>query len=95
MKEFKTDNLSLCPYLKMNGLKFLRTELGIGRQDRPIVLFVFEDPLGQGIDLQLDYMKSDFKSYRDLLFFFRNEIDKITKRLEKLNKEDSQSKYEE
>lgn len=81
MKEFKTDNLALCPYLEMNGLKFLRTEVTVGKHDKPTVLFVFQDSLGQGRDLQLDFMRSDYKRYRDLLFFFRNEIEKVNRSL--------------
>ena len=81
MKEFKTDNLAVCPYLEMNGLKFLRTEVSVGKYDKPTVLFVFQDNLGQGRDLQLDFMRSDFKKYRDLLFFFRNEIEKVNRSL--------------
>lgn len=79
MKEFKTDNLALCPFLEMHGLKFLRTEVTVGKYDKPTVLFVFQDQLGQGRDLQLDFMRSDFKRYRDLLFFFRNEIEKVNR----------------
>lgn len=79
MNEFKTDNLALCPYLEMHGLKFLRTEVSVGKYDKPTVLFVFQDKLGQGRDLQLDFMRSDFKRYRDLLFFFRNEIEKVNR----------------
>jgi hypothetical protein len=81
MKEFKTDNLALCPFLEMNGLKFLRTEVTVGKHDKPTVLFVFQDSLGQGRDLQLDFMRSDYKRYRDLLFFFRNEIEKVNRSL--------------
>lgn len=81
MKEFKSDNLSLCPFLEMNGLKFLRTEVSVGKYDKPTVLFVFQDNLGQGRDLQMDFMRSDFKKYRDLLFFFRNEIEKVNRTL--------------
>lgn len=81
MKEFKTDNLALCPFLEMNGLKFLRTEVTVGKHDKPTVLFVFQDNLGQGRDLQLDFMRSEFKRYRDLLFFFRNEIEKVNRSL--------------
>lgn len=81
MNEFKTDNLSLCPFLEMQGLKFLRTEVSVGKYDKPTVLFVFQDKLGQGRDLQLDFMRSDFKKYRDLLFFFRNEIEKVNRNL--------------
>jgi hypothetical protein len=79
MKEFKTDNLALCPFLEMHGLKFLKTEISVGKYDKPTVLFIFEDKLGQGRDLQLDFMRSDFKKYRDLLFFFRNEIEKVNR----------------
>ncbi len=79
MNEFKTDNLALCPFLEMHGLKFLRTEVSVGKYDKPTVLFVFQDKLGQGRDLQLDFMRSDFKRYRDLLFFFRNEIEKVNR----------------
>lgn len=81
MREFKTDNLALCPFLEMNGLKFLRTEVTVGKYDKPTVLFVFQDSLGQGRDLQLDFMRSDYKRYRDLLFFFRNEIEKVNRSL--------------
>jgi len=83
MKEFKTDNLALCPFLEMYGLKFLRTEVSVGKYDKPTVLFVFQDNLGQGRDLQLDFMRSDFKRYRDLLFFFRNEIEKVNRTITK------------
>lgn len=79
MNEFKTDNLALCPFLEMHGLKFLRTEVSVGKYDKPTVLFVFQDKLGQGRDLQLEFMRSDFKRYRDLLFFFRNEIEKVNR----------------
>lgn len=79
MNEFKTDNLALCPFLEMHGLKFLRTEVSVGKYDKPTVLFVFQDKLGQGRDLQLDFMRSDFKRYRDLFFFFRNEIEKVNR----------------
>ncbi len=79
MNEFKTDNLALCPFLEMHGLKFLRTEVSVGKYDKPTVLFVFQDKLGQGRDLQLDFMRSDFKRYRDLLFFIRNEIEKVNR----------------
>lgn len=81
MKEFKTDNLALCPFLEMQGLKFLRTEVTLGKHDKPTVLFVFQDNLGQGRDLQMDFMRSDFKRYRDMLFFFRNEIEKVNRSL--------------
>ena len=89
MNEFKTDNLSLAPYLQMNGLKYLRAEPSIGKNDKPVVSFVFEDSKNIGKDLELDFIKSDFKSYRDLTFFYRNEIEKMRKRLIKISMEEN------
>lgn len=80
-KEYKTDNLSACPYLQMQGLKYLRAEPALGKNDKPVVLFVFEDQRGIGRDLELDFMKSEFKHYRDTFFFFRNEIEKLKRQL--------------
>ena len=96
-KEFKTDNLALAPFLQMNGLKYLRAEPNLGKNDKPVVCFVFEDKLGIGRDLELEFVKSDFKRYRDLSFFFRNEIEKLKRRLYKLELEESRAnddKYE-
>ena len=67
-KEFKTDNLALCPYLELYGLKYLRSELSLGKNDKPIVCFIFEDKRGVGRDLELDFVRSNEKRYRDLLF---------------------------
>ena len=85
MKEFKTDNLSLAPFLQMNGLRYLRAEPSIGKNDKPVVAFVFEDTIGVGRDLELDFVRSDFKAYRDLTFFYRNEIEKMRRKLVKIN----------
>jgi hypothetical protein len=90
-KEFKTDNLGLAPYLEMSGLKYLRSELTIGKYDKPVIVFVFDDPRGVGKDLELDFVRSDVKRYRDLLFFFRNEIEKLKRRLDTLNAQDVKS----
>lgn len=76
-KEYKTDSLGLCPYLEMNGLRYLRAEPALGKFDKPVVMFVFEDKLGVGKDLELSFMRSSEKRYRDLTFFFRNEIEKL------------------
>lgn len=89
MIEFSTDNLSLAPYLQMHGLKYLRAEPAIGKNDKPVVNFIFEDPKGIGKDLELDFTRSDIKQYRDLLFFFRNEIDKLKRQLYKIRLEES------
>lgn len=91
-REYRTDNLAVCPYLQMNGLKYIRSELSLGKNDKPVVSFVFEDSLGVGIDLELDFAKSDFKRYRDIFFFFRNEIEKLKRQIEHLNLKQSRSK---
>ena len=84
-KEFKTDNLALCPYLQLEGLKYLRAELSLGKYDRPVVSFVFEDTRGVGRDLELEFVRSDFKKYRDMFFFFRNEIEKLKRQVDRVN----------
>lgn len=85
MKEYKTENLAVCPYLQMQGLKFLKAELSLGKYDKPVVSFVFEDQLGIGLDLELDFSKSEFKKYRDMFFFFRNEIEKLKRQVDLVN----------
>jgi len=89
LKEFKTDSLGLAPYLQLNGLKYLRSEVAIGKNDRPVVAFVFEDSLGVGKDLELDFMHSNEKKYRDMTFFFRNEISKLSRQIDHLNRKES------
>lgn len=88
-KIFKTDNLALCPFLMLSGLKYLKAEVSLGKYDKPVVSFVFEDPHGVGRDLEIDFVKSEFKKYRDLSFFFRNEIEKLKRRVDKLHLEES------
>lgn len=90
-KEFRTESLALCPYLEINGLRYLRSELALGKNDSPVVSFVFEDPRGVGNDLSLDFIRSPEKKYRDLLFFFRNEIEKLKRKVDHLNHEDRKS----
>ena len=84
-KTHTTDNLAVCPYLLMNGLKYVRAEISLGKYDKPVVSFLFEDPLGVGKDLELDFSKSEFKQYRDVFFFFRNEIEKLKRQVEQVN----------
>lgn len=93
-KEYITDSLALCPYLQMNGLKYLRSELSLGKNDKPVVSFVFEDKLGLGRDMEMDFMKSNEKRYRDLTFFFRNEIEKLKRQVDKINHEESKKSDE-
>lgn len=87
-KEYRTDSLGLAPYLEMHGLKYVRSELTLGKYDKPVIVFIFEDPRGVGQDLELDFVRSDVKRYRDLLFFFRNEIEKLKRRIDTLNTQD-------
>lgn len=94
MIEFKTDNLALCPYLELNGLKYLRAEPAIGKNDRPVVVFVFEDPHEVGRDLEIDFTRSQFKQYRDLFFFFRGEIEKMKRQVDILNRRERQKRDE-
>ena len=88
-KEYRTDNLALCPYLQMNGLHYKRAEIELGKNDKPVVSFIFEDPSGLGRDLELAYTDSEFKRYRDIFFFFRNEIEKLKRKLDKINLSES------
>ena len=72
--EFKTDNLSLAPYLFNRGLKFLRTEYGLGKNNKRKVIFVFDDPKSVGKELERSFLNSDEKKYKDSLHYFRNQI---------------------
>jgi hypothetical protein len=93
-KVFRTDNLALAPYLLGQGLKYLGMEHSLGKNDRLVAVFLFEDPLGVGRDLQMDFMRSDEKKYRDAWFFFRNELERSVKKLDKIAKEyRSQKQY--
>ena len=76
-KEYSTDSLGLAAYLMSKDFRFLRADLTLGRNDKPVVVFVFEDKLGIGRDLEIDYMRSPEKKFRDMLFFCRNEIEKM------------------
>ena len=93
-KEFRTDNLALCPYLQLKGLKYLRAELSLGKNDKPVVSFVFEDPYGVGRDLELDFAKSEYKQYRDIFFFFRNEIERLKRQIEHLSRKERERQDE-
>lgn len=91
LKEYRTDNLGLAPYLELHGLRYVRSEISLGKNDKPVVVFVFEDKLGVGKDLELDFMRSNEKRYRDLLFFFRNEIEKLKRQVDQINLRESRS----
>lgn len=79
--EYKTSNLAVAPYLSINGLQYSRSEVSLGKYDKVVVSFVFEDPLGIGQDLEMDFMKSEFKKYRDMSMYFRGEIEKLKRQI--------------
>ena len=88
-KEYNTDSLGLAAYLMSKDFRFLRAELTVGRNDKPVVVFVFEDKLGIGRDLEIDYMRSPEKKFRDMIFFCRNEIEKLKRQIDVLNVQES------
>lgn len=63
--------------------------MALGKNDKPVVMFIFEDPNGIGHDLELDFARSPFKNYRDLLFYFRNEIEKHQRKLDRITRDES------
>ena len=91
MKHFTTDSLALCPFLSMKGLKYIKAEIMLGKHDKPTVTFLFEDPLGIGKDLELEFYKSEHKEYRDYFFYFRNEIEKLMRQVNKAQILDSKA----
>jgi len=73
-KTFATDNLALAPFLFNKGLKFMNTEIGIGKNNRKKVFFIFEDPKSVGKELEMSFMRSDEYKYKTTLHYFRNQI---------------------
>lgn len=74
---FVTSNLSLCGYLEIKGLKFVKAELGKGRRGEIVVKFMFLDPENRGTDLSHEFNFSDEKKYKDSLFNFRKVINDL------------------
>ena len=83
VNHYKTSQLALCAYLEMNGLRFVEVEAEVGINGKEHVVFVFEDPQGIGQDLTIDFRFSEVKKYRDLTFFYRNEIESFQKKRER------------
>lgn len=95
-KEFATSNLALAAYLYVKGLEYSGTGTTVGKNDKSMVVFKFADPLGVGKDLELDYMKSEFKLFRDSIYFFRNEIDRVDRQIQRqimLDRQRNDEKY--
>lgn len=75
---YRTDTLALCPYLAMNDLVYVGTEI----DDRNKVVFIFKDPQNIGPELAVQYMRSRERTYKNMWNFFRNEVDLARRRLD-------------
>jgi len=56
---YKTSDLALAAYLKLNGLKFVK-----GNRDGKFQ-FVFEDPENKAEDLAIEFVNSEFRKFDD------------------------------
>jgi len=74
--KFITDNLALAPYLFNEGLHYLGLTRGIGKNQKPKIIFIFEDPKNIGKDLEKAFLNSREKRYRDSMHYFRSQIQK-------------------
>ena len=73
---YETDNLGLAAYMALNGLEYVGTRQGLGKNEKLKVFFQFNDIAGAGPILEKDFLISTEKRFRDYLFFFRGEVDK-------------------
>jgi hypothetical protein len=71
---FKTSTLSLCGFLELNGLKYVKAELTKSPKGKVKVEFYFLDPENKGSDLEIEFRFSNEKKYRDSIFFYRKII---------------------
>lgn len=69
---FKTADLALAPFLTINGLIYIATELNPDNESE--ILFVFEDKDGRGRDLSMLFHRSDEKLYHSYWAFYRNQL---------------------
>lgn len=74
---FVTSNFSLCGYLELKGLKFVKAELSKGWNNKVKVDFYFLDPNEMGTDLSHEFNYSDEKRYKDSLFNYRKIINDL------------------
>jgi len=70
-KYFVTSNYSLCGYLEINGLRYLKAEVIKDHRDKIKVEFTFLDPKNRGRDLEIEFRYSPEKKYKDSLFYYR------------------------
>lgn len=80
-KIYKTDNLSLAPYLDKEGLKYIGYDIESSNDIVNKIVFLFEDPRGIGSELALAFTSSPERVYRNKYGFFRNEIETAKKKL--------------
>lgn len=73
---FVTDYYALTAYLELNGLKYIKTIYKKDNSGKLKAFFHFNDPENIGKDLEMDFRFSPEKKYKDLLHFFRNEMEK-------------------
>ena len=75
---FETSNLSLCPYLELNGLKYVKADLVKDpKSNRIQVKVVFLDPEQRGTELEFEFRHSNEKKYKDCLFHYRKIINDL------------------
>lgn len=74
---FRTSDLSLAPFLFLNGLIYVGTELDIKEANK--IVFIFQDDNNLGRDLSMLFYRSEEKKYHDMWAFFRNELSKAKK----------------
>ena len=83
---YRTDSLALCPYLAVNDLTYVGTE--IDNQNK--VVFIFKDPNNIGHELAMSFVRSRERTYKNMWNFFRNEVDvakrKVLKGQDRLSK---------
>jgi len=70
---YRTDNLSLAPYLAMNDLQYCSGEMS----DDGKIFFIFKDPKKIGHELAISFERSSERTYKNLWQTFRSEIDNI------------------
>lgn len=74
---YRTNSLALCPYLAVNNLTYVGTEIA----DSGKIVFIFKDPEHIGAEMAMSFIRSKERTYKNMWNFFRNEVDVAKKRL--------------
>ena len=77
---YETDSMAVAAYVAKRGLSHCGTREGLGKGEKLKAIFQFDDPAGIGSELEKDYYLSDEKHFRDLLGYFRNQIEIIKRK---------------